>query len=138
LGRWSFGSFEEVAALLRAVTVTTVVFYVLDLSPRPVRASTPLIPGCIALVMMSGERYAWRLWGEHRKRPSGADAKRLLVFGAGDAGEQIVTALLRNPESSFVPVVFLDDDPRKANLRIRGVPVKGTRADFVTVVDEFD
>jgi FlaA1/EpsC-like NDP-sugar epimerase len=134
LGRWSFGSFEEVAALLRAVGVTAAVFYLVDVAPRPVPASVPLTAAFVALVAMSGERYAWRLWIERRKRPTHAEAKRLLVFGAGDAGEQVITSLLRNPDSMYVPVVLLDDDPRKAKLRIRGVPVKGTRAEFGDVV----
>lgn len=78
---------------------------------------------------MSGFRYGWRLVLEHRSRP-GADAARLLVVGAGDGAQQVLTQILRNPDSKYVPVAIVDDDPRKQRLRLRGVPVSGTRKDI--------
>ena len=57
-------------------------------------------------------------------------------FGAGEGGHQMVPALLRNPESAYVPVAIVDDDPRKQHLRIRGVPVRGTRADIPRLAKE--
>ena len=57
----------------------------------------------------------------------------VLVFGAGEAGAQLVRSMLRNPNSHYRPVALLDDDPSKAKLRIQGVPVRGTRQDIVSV-----
>ena len=128
-GRWRFGSFDEVTALGRTVAVTTAVLYVfnLPLVPRPVPASAVLGAGFVVLVLMAGVRYAWRLRLEQKRRPSGADSARLLVFGAGEAGAQVIAAMLRDPQSPYLPVGLLDDDPEKRNLRIMGVPVVGTR-----------
>jgi FlaA1/EpsC-like NDP-sugar epimerase len=136
LGRWSFGSFEEVASLLRTVLATGTVVFITNLlaggAARPVPTSVPIIGTFLALVSMAGLRYAWRLVLERRLRPS-ADRSRLIVFGAGEAGEQIVTALLRNPESPYLPVALIDDDPRKGQLRMRGVPVRGGREQLLDV-----
>ena len=131
-GRWRFGSFEEVAALVRAAAVATAVVFVANLWVQGgdvlVPRSVPIGGGVVALVLMAGVRYAWRLGLERRRRPTGADLQRLLVFGAGDGGAQVITAMLRDPASPYLPVALLDDDPAKRNLRIMGVPVVGTRA----------
>ena len=60
-------------------------------------------------------------------RPTGDDVRRVLVFGAGEGGVQTLTAMLRNPNSPYLPVAMLDDDPAKRNLRLRGVRVVGGR-----------
>jgi FlaA1/EpsC-like NDP-sugar epimerase len=131
-GRWRFGSFEEVAALAWATLLATGVVFVANLWVQDpatlVPRSVPIGGGLIALVVMASIRYGWRLRLERRRRPTGADLQRLLVFGAGDGGAQVITAMLRDPNSPYLPVALLDDDPAKRNLRIMGVPVAGTRA----------
>ncbi|HEX2273336.1 MAG TPA: nucleoside-diphosphate sugar epimerase/dehydratase [Acidimicrobiales bacterium] len=131
-GRWRFGSFEEVAALVWATLVTTGVVFLANLWVQApdtlVPRSVPIAGGLAALVLMAGVRYGWRLGLERRRRPTGADLQRLLVFGAGEGGAQVIAAMLRDPESPYLPVALLDDDPAKRNLRIMGVPVVGTRA----------
>jgi FlaA1/EpsC-like NDP-sugar epimerase len=130
VGRWRYGSFEEVAGLTKAVTVVTITLFVVD-AVAGMRHLIPLsatfIGGFIALVLMAAVRYARRLDAERRKRPSKDIADRIIVFGAGEAGAQVVTAMLRDRDSPYIPVALLDDDPGKRNLRIMGVPVVGTR-----------
>lgn len=138
VGRWSFGSFEEVAALARCVTVTGLFVTIVDLAPRWVPVTAPAIATSIALVSMGGVRYAWRLSLERRRRPDETETARMVVFGAGDAGAQVITGILRNPESRYLPVAIIDDDPRKQHLRIRNVPVKGRRDDLARVTKESD
>src|SRR5207244_6252087 len=77
-----------------------------------------------------------RSYDEERRRPTGPDVHRLLVFGAGDAGAQIVATLLRDPASRYLPVALLDDDPTKRHLRVMGVPVMGGRGRMAEAADE--
>lgn len=136
VGRWRYGSFEEVAALANASAVTVAALFVIDVAtiyPRMVPLSATLVGGFIALVLMGAVRYAGRLDMERRNRPSEEMAKRIVVFGAGEGGAQVVSAMLRDPDSPYVPVALLDDDPMKRNLRIMGVPVEGARARLAEV-----
>lgn len=128
-GRWRYGSFDEVAHLARSAAVVTVLLGVVNAiaSKRLVPVSVVFAGGVIALLMMAAVRYTWRLVLEKSRRPSGDSATRVLVFGAGEAGAQLLTSMLRNPTSPYIPVGLLDDDPTKRNLNIMGVPMVGDR-----------
>jgi FlaA1/EpsC-like NDP-sugar epimerase len=133
-GRFKIASFEELRALLLSMGVTTVVLTVVVLAAgRPVPGSVTLIAGVLALLFAAGGRYTWRAVADHALRPRGDHVSRIVVFGAGETGTQVARLMLRNPESHYVPVAFLDDDPAKRNLHIHGVPVRGARADLARV-----
>lgn len=51
--------------------------------------------------------------------------KRLLIIGAGDAGEKILREIRDNSRLNYDVMGFLDDDPKKRGMRIHGVPVLG-------------
>jgi FlaA1/EpsC-like NDP-sugar epimerase len=134
-GRWRMGSFDEVAALVRAAVVTSALLFGANLAvaDRPVPMSVPLAGGAMALVGTAGVRYAWRLLLERNRRPAGDASTRLLVFGAGEGAAQVLRAMLSDPQSRYLPVALLDDDPGKRNLRIMHVPVMGNRAQLAEV-----
>ena len=137
-GRWRFGSFEEVISLVKAVALTSLVLAAYNpiWDPRLVPLSVPFVAGAFALVLMSGVRYAWRLAVESRRRPNGDGCRRMIVFGAGEGAAQVIPQLLRNPDSIYLPVALIDDDPAKRNLRIMGVPVVGDRSRLIEAADE--
>jgi FlaA1/EpsC-like NDP-sugar epimerase len=127
-GRWRYGSFEEISALARTIGLTTIAVLVMDtFFGRQAPRSAIIASGMIALVLTAGVRYSVRLLEERRMRPSYERARRVIVIGAGEGGEQVVRAMLRSPTSPYVPMALLDDDPAKRSLRIMGVPVIGTR-----------
>jgi FlaA1/EpsC-like NDP-sugar epimerase len=138
-GRWRYGSFEEVAALVRTVAVVTVLVAVVNrlFLPERIPVSATVGAGLIAILIHSGARYTWRLVLERRMRPTGEGATRVLLFGAGEGGEQLLTAILRNPASPLYPVALIDDDPFKQNLRLKGVPVVGGRQDLAAAASSY-
>ena len=137
-GRWSYGCFEEIAALVKTVAVTAPVVFVADtLLGRLVPRSAIIGSGLIALVLACGVRYLVRLLRDQRLRPSPERCTRVVVMGAGEGAAQLVRAMLRTPSSPYVPVALLDDDPRKRTLRIMGVPVTGNRYTMADVVRRF-
>jgi FlaA1/EpsC-like NDP-sugar epimerase len=139
-GRSRYGSFEEVTSLTKATLITAAVLYGANLVPHPrlAPASVPVVGAVFALVLTGGIRYAWRLMQERRRRPDGHGCHRLLIFGAGEGAAQVITAMLRDPNSPYVPVGLIDDDPGKRKLRIMGVPVLGNRSKLVEAAAECD
>jgi FlaA1/EpsC-like NDP-sugar epimerase len=139
-GRYRFGSFEEVEAVLLSAVLTTWILLLVDLprNPREVPISVPVAGGIFALVLMAGVRYAWRLGLERREWSQAAGVERVLVLGAGDGGTQAIAAMQSDRFRSYLPVGLLDDDPRKRHVRIKAVRVRGTRGDLEAVAHETD
>ncbi|MBW3606716.1 MAG: polysaccharide biosynthesis protein, partial [Actinobacteria bacterium] len=129
-GRRRVGSFDEVTVLAATALWTTLIATDVNLlvgTERLVPMTAVVLGGFVALALQAGTRWAWRASAERRRRPTGADAAKLLVFGAGDSAASIVRSLLRDPRAPYLPVALLDDDPAKANLEIAGVAVVGGR-----------
>ncbi|MBO3741926.1 nucleoside-diphosphate sugar epimerase/dehydratase [Actinoplanes flavus] len=127
-----FASFDDA----NAVAVTTVLvgcmltLAVVQLSHPPVPVGVPAVAGAIALLIMLGVRYLWRVRLFRRLRPDRRVAAPVLLFGAGSAADLLVQSMLRDPNGGCLPVGLLDDDPAKRRLRVHGVPVLGDRDDI--------
>lgn len=127
-GRYLVGSFDEVFGLafhIASVGATTVIVSALLTSPAP-RSVVVLTPALALLISASG-RFVYRSLRDRDTSPAAApdEARRLLIYGAGDAGKQVLL-LLRGQRDQVVG--FLDDNPGKRHLRILNVPVVGTGA----------
>jgi FlaA1/EpsC-like NDP-sugar epimerase len=134
-GRYIVGSFDEVSAIVATFVPTAAAMVLAGLL-----LSTPLIPlwsafvaGPVAMVLALIPRYALRRSRDAALGPDSASTPRMLVFGAGEAGGQIVRSLLRDSRSSWLPVAFIDDDPLKKNRSVAGVRVLGGRLDIARV-----
>ncbi|WP_244884783.1 polysaccharide biosynthesis protein [Janibacter anophelis] len=130
------GSYEEIVDLMKTVLIWSISLQAVtlgpwDLGPR----SLPLASGATALLGMFGARYVLRAT-RTRLDPRGTAASRVLVFGAGEGGRQLVRALVRDQLSSMTPVGLLDDDRAKRRMRIDGVKVLGTGDDVVAVAEQ--
>ena len=64
--------------------------------------------------------------------------KRIMIIGAGDMGNSILFEMSLSGFKSGVPVVIVDDDIAKKNMRVRGVPVAGKIAEIPTLVKKYD
>jgi FlaA1/EpsC-like NDP-sugar epimerase len=135
-GRYGFGTFEEVKAVSTTVLCVVLVLFSIDLAMpnRPLPLSAALVGGPIALIAMFGVRYVRRLQHERGLRPDSRQATPVLLFGAGTASQRLLRSLISDPNSQYIPVGLIEDDPRKRHLRVNGVAVKGTRNDIAKVV----
>ena len=77
-----------------------------------------------AILTLSGSRVFVRMLADEL-RPGGVGGRRVLIYGAGAAGELALTEIQMNPTLDQVAVGFVDDDAFKHRTSIRGVPVLG-------------
>jgi len=133
------GSFEETTDLIRTVLVTSTVLlaWALLAEPQMVPHSVPVVAGVLALVGMFAIRFLVRSFAS-RRHTSAEDARRVIVFGAGDAGRRLLHSMMHDQGSGFFPVALLDDDRTKQRLSIDGVRVRGTRKDIADVAHRYD
>ena len=132
-GRFPYGSFDEVLGVAETILVTTVFAECLVLWSGLLPPSRPLAAGVFALVIMLALRYTVRLLHERGRRPSDA-AVPVVVFGAGEAGRQLIRSIQLDPSSPYRVVAVLDDDPALANLTVFGIRVSGGRDHLVSTV----
>jgi UDP-GlcNAc:undecaprenyl-phosphate/decaprenyl-phosphate GlcNAc-1-phosphate transferase len=81
------------------------------------------IYGVLLLMAATLARASFRIVGEfaQRQRQSG---RRAVIYGAGDAGGLVIREVLSR-DGDIRILGFIDDDPRKAGIRVMGYPVLG-------------
>jgi len=133
-GVWRYASIWDLFNIITGVVVSSALFWFathrllgIEVYPR----SVFIIDAILLVCMMGGVRLGRRVL--HASGPHG-DSNRVLIYGAGNAGELIVRDMRQNSNFKGKPVGFIDDDPRKTGQRIHGVPVLGGRADLPEVL----
>jgi FlaA1/EpsC-like NDP-sugar epimerase len=131
-GRHQRGSFDEVVAISLAAFGTGVflVFVTAVVLPGQREPMRTVAGGTVlAMLGMLGARYVlFAVRSRSRASAPTPAAVRIIVFGAGAAGCQLVHSLTSQPGADYLPVALLDDDPDKRRLRVCGVPVLGDRS----------
>jgi FlaA1/EpsC-like NDP-sugar epimerase len=94
-----------------------------------------IIDWAATIALVGGMRFLVRIVREGSRPVSPAGLTRVLIVGAGDAGEGVLRELYRLPVERYHVVGFVDDDPKKRGMRIHGVPVLGGVADLAAVAD---
>ncbi len=130
-GRCQRGSLDEVGRVALAAATTGLCLALLapmlvSGQRQPPQAVVLAGAGFAFLGMLGGRYVAFAI--RLRSRPAARFAVKIIVFGAGAAGEQLIRRLVTLPGAAYRPVAILDDDPEKRQLRIHGVPVLGDRA----------
>ncbi|MCS3904390.1 FlaA1/EpsC-like NDP-sugar epimerase [Methylohalomonas lacus] len=138
-GLWRFASIPDLwniikAALLGALSISLVLFIQTRLQgiPRSILVLYPLF----LILLLGGPRLGYRLFKDRRLTLDRSVKKRVLIIGAGRAGETLVRDMLR--EEGGAPVGFLDDDPELAGSRVHGLPVYGGIDQVKRVVDQYE
>jgi len=127
-GRHAPGSADEFKTLAGAVAAATLVVLVLDFatgSNRLAPLSVPVVGGLICFVLAIGYRAAVAARAQSGGPPRAG--QRTLVFGAGDAAQQLIRSMVWDADSTHLPVGLLDDDPAKRHVEIKGVRMLGGR-----------
>lgn len=105
--------------LVRAVTLSTLLFGIAVYSlGNNIAKVAPLVFWLLVLVGTGGVRMLIRSWYQSTTRGS---AKRVIIYGAGESGQQLLHALNHGPGHEVV--AFVDDDRRVHNSVINGRPV---------------
>jgi len=126
-GVWRFASLPDLKRIIAAVGVATlsapVVLYMVQVAvlvPRSVLVLDPLL----LVMIMGGNRFAYRSWKEHRLYEfADAERKPVLVLGAGDVAAGLVKELAHSREWRVEGL--LDDDPAMVGRLIQGLKVLG-------------
>jgi FlaA1/EpsC-like NDP-sugar epimerase len=92
----------------------------------------------LTFIVSTGMRFSFRLIYFPSLSLKAEDGKKILIVGAGTAGEQLVRELKRSTFLSHIPMVLVDDNPGKQGSIIHGLKVMGDRKDIPRLVRELD
>ena len=138
-GRFLVGSFDEALGLalhflaVAAVTVVTAPF----LNPTLPRSLPVLVPP-MALVAAAAGRWFYRALRDRGQESRLRSGRPVLIYGAGDAGRQVLRLARADRSLALRVVGFLDDNPGKRHLRIHGVPVVGPGTALSEIAEALD
>ncbi|MDI6704129.1 MAG: nucleoside-diphosphate sugar epimerase/dehydratase, partial [bacterium] len=140
--RVRYFSIDDAYSVIRAITIGTMLVVLIQfifagaiIFPRSVIILTWLL----SIFTIGGIRVGYRMLNlriqNWTRRVYNPNLKRVLIIGAGKAGERILSDIKLHPELGYLPVGFIDDDPRKQGLYIHKVKVLGAIADLNKVLN---
>jgi|GEM_PF-18359 len=140
---WRLVSYYELCVFGAAVAVLAVGYFAVMLllgSPLPSRYFA--IGGWLQLSLLVPARFAYRLlprmWTYFRAvRGNGGDCKRVLLIGAGSAGQVILRNIAGAADASLRVCCIIDDNPAKHGCTLEGIPVVGGRDDILASVKKY-
>jgi FlaA1/EpsC-like NDP-sugar epimerase len=134
-GLWRYTGIWDLGHIVAGVLTSTFVFYVLSYGIFGLKnypQSIFILDSMLLIFFVGGIRLIYRIY---RKLGRVKGESRLLIYGAGDAGEMIVRDMKNNGAIyDYEPVGFVDDDLSKVGQRIHGVRVLGQRQDLAKII----
>lgn len=128
-GMWRYTGLEE---LVRFFTAAVGSALVLGLSARLLYPQEPYPEilfftfAVYLFLALAAARFSFRLLDKiSSSRTQAPGGERVVICGAGDAGELALRWILMNPQFGFRPVAILDGDPLKTGREIHGVEITG-------------
>ena len=134
-----FISLSEVIAILKASAISSpmIALIAMVFRGREIMLGFPrsviFIDFFLTFFLITGIRAFFRLYYSESNRKHGIET---LIVGAGAAGEQLVRDMIRSQQHGYIPVGFVDDNPKKKNSLIHGVRVLGNRKSIPGLVKD--
>ena len=125
-GLWRFASVPDLWNILKAsivgvlgVALGLFLYNRVESVPRAVLVLYPIV----LAAMLGAPRLIYRAWKDSQAESRQKASTRVLILGAGQAGEALLRDLRRF--GTYQPVGFLDDAPRLRGSKMHGIPVLG-------------
>ncbi|MGG2014567.1 polysaccharide biosynthesis protein [Bacillus sp. S10(2024)] len=135
---WEYASIGELLIIFKAITFSVVTTALVQkVVIHEVYFRLLVITWMIHILLIGGSRFIWRMFRDAYFKNDDTK-KKTLIIGAGSAGTMVVRQLLQNNDTELLPVAFIDDNVKKHNLDILGIPVIGGVNQIERVVQELN
>jgi len=138
-GIWRYTSMDDLMTFAKAVAAGSIVSMTIVLFKFRFQGFSRAVFAIDALVMLlllAGSRIAFRFFRKVIPAVGSENGRRVLIYGAGDAGELLLRELLNNRELRYAPVGFIDDDASKHGKLIHGFRVFGGNGSLAKIISE--
>ncbi len=135
---WSVASVRELLTIAYAVTISVVVAssmqYVIK---EDVYMRVMVITWMLHIIMIGGSRFILRVLNDKESFLNTTNLKRVLIVGAGQGGTMLAKNLLNAQNQDRLPVIFVDDDVSKQQLKVMNITIAGTTKEIPKLVTKF-
>ena len=138
---WSYASIDEFFYAVSACIIANIVsILALKLISIRLPNSVSIMAGIICILFTIGFRMSFRIFRRIYRKINNinTNTKKIMIVGAGVAGNLIVKEMRQDKIMKYEPVAFIDDDIYKTGKLVSGVKVCGTRKDIVKAAKEND
>jgi UDP-GlcNAc:undecaprenyl-phosphate/decaprenyl-phosphate GlcNAc-1-phosphate transferase len=138
-GIWRYTSIDDLMSFAKAVaagSIVSMLIILFKLRFQGFSRAVFLIDALVMLMLLAGSRMAFRLFRQVLPVANGGSGRRVLIYGAGDAGELLLRELINNRDLRCSPIGFMDDDPMKQGKVIHGFRVFGGNGLLKKVIDQ--
>ena len=141
---WKHAGIDELALIILTVfiigIINSIVFILLRFSPDlpSIPRSLPYIDTLVTIVLLGATRMSVRLSIFAIGKTKKTDYLRTLIIGAGQAGVSLVADMQKSHNIRYKPIAFIDDDPAKLGLRVRGINIVGNRTEIKSIIKQYD
>ena len=137
-GRWRYSSVQDLINLYAALTAGWIAFIIVLYFTNSLGFSRSVLTiyWLLTLLLLGGIRFTPRFVLKIRGNFT-SGLTRVLVIGAGDAGEMIIRQMKNDPKLGYMPVALIDDNPNKLRTKIHGVPVAGNVQELDEIVNKY-
>jgi FlaA1/EpsC-like NDP-sugar epimerase len=132
---WRYTSIRDFWLLARACLLSTLLILAVILYMGNFQGYSRaifIIDGVLTFLLIGGKLMAIRSYFAGYANPKTREElfpkvtyKKVLIIGAGAAGEKILREIIENYQLPYKVVGFIDDDPDKKGRSIHGIPVLG-------------
>lgn len=137
---WRFASYTELIKTFKASVIMSavhIVFITILFGRMPM--TYYVWGGMIQFLLLILARFSYRFLLFERSRCKQAEdiAGRVMLIGAGSAGQMVLRDIRIAKEARDKVVCIIDDNPNKWNRYIEGVPIVGGREDILASVEKY-
>lgn len=138
-GIWRYTSMDDLMTFAKAVAAGSLLSMIIVLFKfrfQGFSRAVFLIDALVMMLLLAGSRIAFRFFRQVLPAANAETGRRVLIYGAGDAGELLLRELLNNRELRYTPVGFMDDDKNKHGKLIHGFRVFGGNGLLAKIISE--
>ena len=140
-GVWKFaGSTELFRTVIGSVSASAAHIILITVFFERMPISYYLWGACFQIIFLVAARFSYRFMilesRRFKKYEHEDNVHRVMIVGAGDAGQMIFRSVLKNASFGDRVVCFIDDNPNLVGRYFDGIPVVGTRDDILINVEK--
>lgn len=130
---WAFAGTAEVQNILAACFLSAVLDFVgMKILDYPIPRSYYFMYALVLTAMTTLSRFSYRiLRGMHHKAQNRKNGTRVMIIGAGDAGNTVIKEIINSNYSTMIIKCIIDDNESKWGRFIQGIKIVGGRDKIV-------